>query len=493
MERRPKSPKSARGSEDHVPEPHPALARQAGAPLTTLVAMHVLDKVEQGHEAAYVLARAGRRALLPPAQRARPVELVHGALRALNRLDHAVDVAVHGEAERLEPWRRQYLRIAALLGEKGEPLDSLVPWATVLARWRDRRRDAERQAPRAARAARDFLQAQPQKGLDDLALRSGHPAWFAGLASQLLGAEARDLLRANNDDPPLVLRVNTLKAAREDVIASLAQEGFRARPTRWSPLGLVCEPKQGAFRTAAFKDGLVEAQDEGSQLLGLLVGAKAGEWVLDACAGAGGKSLLLAAQMQNKGRLIALDTHAGRLLELKRRAGRAGVENYETFVLDEEGRVKGGAKALRRGEEGKAGLPRKAYDRVLVDAPCSGLGTLRRTPELRWRHDPATLAQYPPRQLAILDAWAPRVKPGGRLVYATCTIHPDENEGVVQKFLGTHPGFQLASAAAALPPEVRTEGLVDASGFLRLWPHRHGTEGFFGAVLERAAAADVPR
>jgi 16S rRNA (cytosine967-C5)-methyltransferase len=478
-----------RSDSDHVPEPHPALAQRAGAPLTTLVALHVLDKVEEGHEAAFVLARAARRASLPAAQRARPVELVHGALRSLNRLDRSVALAVRGEPERLEPWRRQFLRVAALLGERGESLDSLLPWARVLASFRDRRRDAERQAERAAHEARAFLGRRGGGGPDELALRTGHPGWFVGLARQLLGPEARALLDANNQDPPLVVRANTLKLGRGELAERLAAEGFQAMPTRSSPLGLAVEPKAGAFRTRAFREGLFEAQDEGSQLLGLLVGAEPGRWVLDACAGTGGKTLLLAAQMRNKGRVVALDTHAGRLLELKRRAARAGVENYEAFVVDEQGALRGGAKALRRGTDTqRARLPRERYDAVLVDAPCSGLGTLRRTPELRWRHTPQSIAAYPPRQLAILARAAERVAPGGRLVYATCTIHPDEDEGVVQRFLEAQPGFRLRPAASALPAEARSQGLADASGFLRLWPHRHGTEGFFAALLERGPA-----
>jgi 16S rRNA (cytosine967-C5)-methyltransferase len=448
--------------------------------------MHVLDKVEQGHEAAYLLARAARRAQLPPSMRARPVLLVHAALRSLNRLDRAAGLAA-GEPARLEPWRRQFLRLAALLGEQGERVDELLPWAGVLSPDRDRRRGAERQARDAAREARAYRERPEAKGTEELALRTGHPAWFVGLAQQLLGQEARALLDADNQDPPLVVRANALRGTREELQERLRREGFAARPTRWSPLGLVVEPKEGAFRTRSFQEGWFEAQDEGSQLLALLVGAEPGRWVLDACAGAGGKTLLLAAQMRNKGRVVALDTHQGRLLELKRRAARAGADNYEALVVAEDGSVKGSARALRAGQAGRPALPRKQYDAVLVDAPCSGLGTLRRTPELRWRHDPASLQGYPPRQLAILEQQAPRVKPGGRLVYATCTIAPGEDEDVVQRFLAAHPEFALRDAAACLPESVRTDGLTDSSGFLRLWPHRHGTEGFFGAVLERSA------
>jgi 16S rRNA (cytosine967-C5)-methyltransferase len=469
-----------------VPEPHPALAARVDAPLATLVALHVLDRVEQGHEAPYVLARAARRATLPAQQRARPVELVYGALRSLNRLDQAVGEAVRGEAPRLEPWRRQFLRLAALLGERGEPLDRLLPWASALAGDRDRRRDAERQAPLAARAARAFLARPPTLALEDEALRTGHPAWFVERARALLGREARALLDANNAEPPLVVRANALKTTREGLAEALRAEGFAATPTRFSPLGLEVAPKEGAFRSRAFHEGLFEAQDEGSQVLGLLLGAQPGEWVLDACAGAGGKTLLLAAQMENKGRLIALDTHAGRLLELKRRAGRAGAENYEAFVVDEQGELMGGAKELRRDGAGRARLPRPDYHRVLVDAPCSGLGTLRRTPELRWRHHPAQLATWPARQRAILEANAPRVKPGGRLVYGTCSILREENEDVVAGFLRDHAEFRLVAAQAALPAGL-PPGLADEAGFLRLWPHRHGTEGYAAAVLERAA------
>jgi len=449
--------------------------------------MHVLERVEQGHEAAYILSRAARRAQLSPPEQAAAVDQVHGALRGLNRLDAAVSRAVQGEAARLEPWRRQLLRIAALRGEQRQPLDDLMPWADALARTRDRRRDARRQVPASAREAQSFLRAPPRGDEAEVALRAGHPAWFVGLARSLLGAEATALMAANNLDPPLVVRANTLKGSREALAAKLAEEGFRATPTRWSPLGLVVEPKQGAFRTRAFQEGRFEAQDEGSQLLALLAGAKPGMWVLDVCAGAGGKSLLLTAQMENKGGLVCLDTHAGRLLELKRRAARAGAGNWQAFVVDAQGNVQGSARAARRREPApRTKLPRAQFDVALVDAPCSGLGTLRRTPELRWRHEPASLAAYPPQQRAILDATAPRVKPGGRLVYGTCSIVREENERVVEGFLAAHPEFALRDAAEALRKEVRAEGLTDGAGYLRLWPHRHGTEGFVAAVLQRA-------
>jgi 16S rRNA (cytosine967-C5)-methyltransferase len=218
-----------------------------------------------------------------------------------------------------------------------------------------------------------------------------------------------------------------------------------------------------------FREGGIEVQDEGSQLLAYLVAPRRGEMVADYCAGAGGKALALAMLMRGTGRIYAMDVSARRLAELAPRAARAGVTSVHALVLSGEGDAR--AKRLA----GK-------LDRVLVDAPCSGFGTLRRNPDLKWRHDARAIGELAAKQGAILGAAAKLVKPGGRLVYATCSILPEENEAVAGAFAAAHPEFA----------ELRCEALLDAQRIplacgarLRLWPHQHGCDGFFAAAFER--------
>jgi len=293
------------------------------------------------------------------------------------------------------------------------------------------------------------------------------------------------LAEALNQPAPVDLRVNTLRGERDEVRTRLAQESFALEPTPYSPAGLRRTDRAPLFSTSCFKEGLFEVQDEGSQLVATLVGAKAGHTVLDACAGSGGKTLALAAAMGNRGVLIALDTTARKLDDLKKRAARAGVSNYEAILVDPESHPLATAKDVRRGVTAPR-PPRLpgAFDAILVDAPCSGLGDLRRTPEIRWRRGPEDLAHYPRVQSALLDRWAPLVKAGGALVYATCTLRRAENEDVVERFLSGHPDFSAGDARQALPQTAQR--VVDGSGFLRTMPHRHGCDGFFAVRLRRA-------
>jgi 16S rRNA (cytosine967-C5)-methyltransferase len=216
----------------------------------------------------------------------------------------------------------------------------------------------------------------------------------------------------------------------------------------------------------------VEVQDEGSQLIGLLVAPRRRELVVDFCAGAGGKSLLLGALMNSQGRLYAFDVSPARLARLKQRLKRSGLSNIHPHLLANEHDIK--VKRLA----GK-------IDRVLVDAPCSGFGTLRRNPDLKWRQSPQSVAEMHLKQGSILQAAAALVKPGGRLVYATCSLLREENEDIVDAFMAAHPEFTGAHCGEIL----RQQGVrLDVDERLRLWPHRHGTDGFFGAVLERVQA-----
>jgi 16S rRNA (cytosine967-C5)-methyltransferase len=259
-------------------------------------------------------------------------------------------------------------------------------------------------------------------------------------------------LAALLDPAPLDLRVNLLKATRDEALAALAAEGLEATPTPLSPWGLRIDGRKQVTTGPAFRSGLVEIQDEGSQLVARLVGARPGMRVADWCAGAGGKTLALAMTMQNRGALLACDVSAARLDGAVRRLRRAGVHNVERHLIE------AGDKWAKR----RAG----SFDRVLVDAPCTGTGTWRRNPDARLRLTETDLAELVPKQAAILDQAANLVRTGGRLVYATCSLLSEENEDQVTAFLARHPGFTQ----------------VDS---LSLTPARNGTDGFFAAVLER--------
>ncbi len=290
-----------------------------------------------------------------------------------------------------------------------------------------------------------------------LAVQSSLPAWIAErFVSELGEEEARALTRTLNERAPLTVRANLLRTTREALRDRLeGQEGVGARATRHSPWGLVLDGHENAFQLASFQEGLFEIQDEGSQLLALAVGARPGWMVADACAGAGGKSLALAAEMHGKGSLHALDIDGDRLEEAKRRARRAGVHNL-----------------------------RFRCERVLVDAPCSGLGTLRRKPDARWRLAPEDPARFAALQKELVVRFAKLLAPGGRLVYATCAIGRAENEEVAEHLRAVSPEFAPVSMAEALGAELAgVLGAVDHT--LHLLPHRHGTDGFFAAAFRR--------
>jgi len=302
-------------------------------------------------------------------------------------------------------------------------------------------------------------------------LRHNLPDWLAGTLQSELGAEFWPLVEALDQPAPLDLRVNTLKAKREDVQRALAEAGIEARPTPFSPWGLRVDGKPAINRLDVFTQGWVEVQDEGSQLLALLTDAKRGEMVVDFCAGAGGKTLALGAAMRNTGRLYAFDVSGHRLDALKPRLARSGLSNvYPAQIAHErDERVKRLAGKI---------------DRVLIDAPCSGLGTLRRNPDLKWRQSPKALHELQAKQQAILASAARLVKPGGRVVYATCSLLTAENEAVVEGFVANAGGeFAVVPVAEALKTERAAE--LTAGDTLRLWPHRHGSDGFFAVVLQR--------
>ena len=308
--------------------------------------------------------------------------------------------------------------------------------------------------------------------LEDLppAVRCDLPDWlYEALLAQFGAAEVEPLAVGLNQSAPLDLRVNLLKAERKDVLARLQADGLAAQACPYSPIGIRLAGKPALSKYPLFIDGRIEVQDEGSQLLGFLLQPKRGEMVADFCAGAGGKTLLLGALMRSQGRLYAFDVAEKRLAKLKPRLARSGLSNVHPVRIESENDIK-----IKR-------LAGK-LDRVLVDAPCSGLGTLLRNPDLKWRQTPEAVAELTVKQGAILHAASGLVKKGGRLVYATCSLLDAENEAVVSAFLAKHPEFVSLSAEEVL----RKQDIEISCGErLRLLPHQHGTDGFFAAVMER--------
>ena len=307
-------------------------------------------------------------------------------------------------------------------------------------------------------------------------LRHNLPDWIAQPLQAQLGDEGFWALVASLDEAaPLDLRVNTFKTKREAAQSALAAAGIDAALTPYSPWGLRIHGRPALQKLPLFTQGEVEVQDEGSQLLALLTDAKRGEMVVDFCAGAGGKTLALGAAMRNTGRLYAFDVAGHRLEALKPRLARSGLSNvYPVQIAHErDERIKRLAGKI---------------DRVLVDAPCSGLGTLRRNPDLKWRQSPKSVQELNLKQTAILAGAARLLKPGGRLVYATCSLLASENEAVCQAFAAAHPGFSALSVGAVLSElkVVDADRLVQG-GNLRLWPHLHATDGFFAAIWAKQA------
>jgi 16S rRNA (cytosine967-C5)-methyltransferase len=386
----------------------------------------------------------------------------------------AVAEAVYGMVR----WRAQ---MEWLLGEAGPGAAAPLRYALWLARFGGldpaaaaRRLAVPAQALRPLEGAGRRIEAIADP-VERLAVEESLPRWIAGRFAAEMGLEeARRLAHAMNQRAPLTVRANLLKATREDLRRRLAAEGVASTPTPHSPWGLVLDGHENAFALPSFREGWFEIQDEGSQLLALACGARPGQKVVDFCAGAGGKALALAMEMHGKGSLFAVDVDAGRLDEARRRARRGGIHNLRDRLVPPSGPA---------AEEALADLAGQA-DRVLVDAPCSGLGTLRRKPDARWRLSPEDPARFAALQREIAARAARLVKPGGRLVYATCAIGREENEEVAGVLAAGPPGLAPFPVAAALGEE-RARALGAEGHLLRLLPHRHGTDGFFAALFER--------
>jgi 16S rRNA (cytosine967-C5)-methyltransferase len=302
------------------------------------------------------------------------------------------------------------------------------------------------------------------------AVRAEVPDWILPLLTARFGSATPAELSALSTEAPLDLRANLLKTTRDEARAALAAEGWEALPTPYSPWGLRIDGRRPVTSGPAFQTGLVEIQDEGSQLIAVMVDAHPGMRVVDWCAGAGGKTLAMASRMNNKGQIVACDVSRSRLEGAVPRLRRAGVHNVERHLVEP------GDKWLKR----RAGT----FDRVLVDAPCTGTGTWRRNPDARLRLTETDLAELVVKQAAILDDAQTLVRKGGRLIYATCSLLLEENQQQITAFLARHPDFAVIPLARAWPLQTPVPCPGD---YLSLTPARHGTDGFFAAVLERGS------
>lgn len=304
---------------------------------------------------------------------------------------------------------------------------------------------------------------------ENIALEFSFQNWMVLEWSKQFGkAETQQLCKTLNTQAPITLRVNTLKATVDECRASLKDEGIDSVRTEFSPFGLHIPKRINVFQLETFRKGFFEVQDEGSQLLALVVNPKPRTKVIDACAGGGGKSLAMAALMNNRGEIFSLDIHDFRLNELKKRIKRAGVDTIRIKTVHED------ASPIEL---------HNSADYVLVDAPCSGTGTIRRNPGIKWSVTPAMVQELHVKQKKILTNYAQCVKIGGILVYATCSLMKEENQDVVEEFLEEHPDVELIDPKGLLS-RFHLENLVN-NGYVQLLPHVHGTDGFFAAVMKR--------
>lgn len=432
-------------------------------------ALRILVRVEGDRAFADIaLEHALDRAVLDPRDAALCTEIVYGTLRWLRHLDWRLGAHLHRPLARLDPWVRALLRLTAY---QVLFLDRVPRWAAVdeavsLAKLKSR-------TPGPAEFVNAVLRALtrapgspalPADPVQALGVRWSYPDWIVARWVARYGApDAEAFMAAGNERPPVALRANRLRIDREALATRLRDEDLaEARPARLAPEGLVLE-KGAAARLAPFAEGWCTIQDEASMLIGRLLDPQPGETVADTCAAPGTKTTHLAELMGNRGRIVAFDPQAARLALLGRGAARLGITIVQSHV--------GGAAALAPRWVGRC-------DRVLVDAPCSNLGVLRRNPEVKWRRTEDDLRRLQQKQRTILDAAASMTRPGGRLVYATCSPEPEENEQVVGPFLQTHREW-------AVDPPAEFPVAPDAGGVIRLFPHRHGTDAFTAVRLRR--------
>jgi len=440
------------------------------------LAVEILLKVEKKNAYADILLdHSLKKGSLSSRDRALLTQLVYGALRWRGRIDWHLSQFLHRSLSGTNAYIRNLLRLTLyqLLFLDKVPDYAAVNEGVELAKRHGGARAGGLVNGVVRRILREKDKLPDPDPKDDailyLSVRWSHPDW---LVKKWLGyfgrEETESLLKANNQESPLTLRANRLKGDRESLREKLRARGFNAAPTRWSPQGIQLKSAGAADQLPGFQEGFFQVQGEASQLIGYLVDPQPGERVLDACAAPGGKTTHLAELMGDNGELIVTDISVKGLEKLKHNVQRLGLTSVRPFAVD-----------VSRGLTGALALP---YDRILVDAPCSGLGTLRSHPEAKWQKDERDIRRLSKLQKKIVRRLSSYLKPGGILVYATCTLTREENEGVVEDFLDHERGFVLDNARDTLPREAKH--MVSGKYFLAL-PHKHNTDGFFAARMRK--------
>ena len=435
------------------------------------VALRIINEVNnQGAYANIALAKEIQRSALSDQDRRFITELVYGTVKAGLTIDWIISQYINRPLDSVAPVIRNILRmgIYQLFFLSKIPASAACNQSVELAKKYGHQgtvKFVNAVLRNAARTPDKVVYPDKQKDpAPHIALRYYHPEWLVKRWIERLGAEAVEALCAyNNSTPPLCLRTNTLKITRADLIERLAQEGVSCQPSIWTPEGIVCREYPSLAKLSSLKEGLFQIQDESSMLVAHVLAPEPGEFIIDACGAPGGKTTHIAALMQNRGRVLSTDIHEHKLALIQDNANRLGISTVETRAMD--------AARLHEAFAGKA-------DRVLVDAPCSGLGVLRRKPDSRWHKTAENLRELPELQSAILASAADCVKPGGVLVYSTCTTEPEENQQVVRSFLDSRPDYSLEPAG-------RYVSLKQQDEMIQLWPHIDNVDGFFIARLRR--------
>lgn len=438
------------------------------------VAWETLLAVEQGAFADAELARRLDPSDLVPRDRSLATRLVYGTLAWQGYLDHLIE-ALGQPVAHLDAPIRVLLRLALFQIERLSRVPRFAAVHTAVELSKRFRSGAASSMVNALlrRYLRERDRIPLPRRADDparfLSISLSHPRWLVEhWISQFGVQEAEALLAANNEVARTALRVNRLRAGPEVLVRHLGEHGVAATESLIAPDAVVLEHGGNPGRLPGFDEGLWTAQSEASQLVTLLLGAQPGWRILDACAAPGGKSTYLAEILRDQGEVVAVDLDAGGLARLEREAGRLGVDCIRTVHAD---------------VTEFAATVEEPFDAVLLDAPCSGLGTLRQHPEIKWRRRPKSLEEMAARQRRLLTSTAGTLRPGGVLVYATCTLTPIENDRVVEDFLAAHRKFVVSDPRPHLPR--RAGEFVDERGFFRTFPHRHGLDGFFAVRLQR--------
>jgi len=439
-------------------------ARETAAKV--LLAVH-----EQGAYANVALVQALRRSALKEVDRRFVTELAYGAVKAGDTLDWILGRYMSRPLKKCPPMVREILRLGIyqIFYMDKVPASAACNEAVELTKKYSHAGTVKFVNGVLRAAVRDPERArfpdEEMEPAEHLALSACHPLWMVERWIRSFGyEEAKDLCAFDNGQPVLSLRTNTLKIHREDLMEKLRGEGAEVVPSQWTPEGVLCLSHGSLDDLGVLQEGFCQVQDESSMLVAHVLGAKAGEFVIDVCSAPGGKATHMGALMEDRGRILACDIYEHKLRRIEENAARLGLHILETKLLD----------GRRIGE-----VYRGQADRVLVDAPCSGLGVLRRKPDARWKKDPKILRELPELQRALLESASMALKPGGVLVYSTCTITPEENRQVAEAFLDAHRDFCLEDTGSFLPSGRPGEKMV------QLYPQRDGTDGFFIVRMRR--------